>query len=50
MFSDVEVFLGDHPKDVKVRKVSVDLITATLTAVEQAIGFFISNECTSEAT
>ncbi|ORY62060.1 uncharacterized protein BCR38DRAFT_466838 [Pseudomassariella vexata] len=44
IFSDVEVFLGTFPTDSTIRNTSIDLIITTLEAVEQAIGFFISNE------
>ncbi|KLU91597.1 hypothetical protein MAPG_10115 [Magnaporthiopsis poae ATCC 64411] len=44
IFSDVELFLGTFPGDVRIRKASVDLIATTLDAIERAIGFFISNE------
>lgn len=47
IFSDVELFLGTFPGDVRIRRASVDLIATTLDAVERAIGFFISNECES---
>lgn len=45
IFSDVELFLGTFPKDENILSASVDLTVATLDAVEQAIGFFIRNEC-----
>ncbi|KAF5847605.1 hypothetical protein GGP41_000358 [Bipolaris sorokiniana] len=44
IFSDVEVFLSTFQGDVNIRNASIDLIAATLEAVERAIGFFISNE------
>ena len=45
IFSDVELFLGTFPGDVRIRRASVDLTVTTLDAIERAIGFFISNEC-----
>ncbi len=47
IFSDVELFLGTFPGDVRIRKASVDLTVTTLDAIERAIGFFISNACES---
>lgn len=47
IFSDVELFLGTFPNDVRIRRASVDLTVTTLDAIERAIGFFISNECES---
>ncbi|KAH7126045.1 hypothetical protein EDB81DRAFT_810355 [Dactylonectria macrodidyma] len=44
IFSDVEVFLGTFPKDMSIHNASVELTATTLDAIEQAIGFFISNE------
>jgi hypothetical protein len=47
IFSDVELFLGNFPNDKNIWNASVDLTVTTLDAIEQAIGFFISNECKS---
>ncbi|KAN0095106.1 hypothetical protein V8E51_015817 [Hyaloscypha variabilis] len=44
IFSDVELFLGNFPNDKNIWNASVDLTVTTLDAIEQAIGFFISNE------
>ncbi|KAL5325536.1 hypothetical protein ACEPPN_006663 [Leptodophora sp. 'Broadleaf-Isolate-01'] len=44
IFSDVELFLGTFPRDLNIKNMSVQLTVTTLTAIEQAIGFFISNE------
>ncbi|KAL1613119.1 hypothetical protein SLS60_001351 [Paraconiothyrium brasiliense] len=44
IFSDVELFLGTFQGDTNIRNASIELTTTTLIAVEQAIGFFISNE------
>lgn len=45
IFSDVELFLGDFPGDPHIKDASVGLAITILTALEQAIGFFTSNEC-----
>jgi hypothetical protein len=47
ILSDVELFLGSFPNDKNIWNTSVDLTVTTLDAIEQAIGFFISNECKS---
>ncbi|KAJ4322447.1 hypothetical protein N0V84_004803 [Fusarium piperis] len=44
IFSDVEVFLSTFSGDSNIEKKSVELMVATLDAIEHAIGFFISNE------
>lgn len=44
IFSDVELFLGDFPGDPYIKDASVELAITILTALEQAIGFFTSNE------
>jgi hypothetical protein len=44
IFSDVELFLGTFPGDTNIKNMSVELTVTTLTAIEQAIGFFTSNE------
>ncbi|KAK4446838.1 hypothetical protein QBC34DRAFT_410940 [Podospora aff. communis PSN243] len=44
IFSDVELFIGSFPGDLRIRKAAVDLIVTTLNAIESTIGFFISNE------
>ncbi|KAL8309092.1 hypothetical protein RB597_009390 [Gaeumannomyces tritici] len=44
LFSDVELFLGTFQGDGRIRSTSVDLVATTLVAIENAIGFFISNE------
>lgn len=45
IFSDVELFLGGFPGDSHIKEASLDLTVTILTALEQAIGFFISNAC-----
>ncbi|ROV98393.1 hypothetical protein VMCG_07143 [Cytospora schulzeri] len=44
IFSDVELFLGQFPGDSHIKDASLELTVTILTALEQAIGFFISNE------
>ncbi|KAG4442565.1 hypothetical protein IFR05_001977 [Cadophora sp. M221] len=44
IFSDVELFLGTFPNDPNIKNMSVQLTVTTLIAIEQAIGFFTSNE------
>jgi hypothetical protein len=44
IFSDVELFLGTFRGDMNIKNMSVELTVTTLTAIEQAIGFFTSNE------
>ncbi|KAL8396359.1 hypothetical protein RB596_009845 [Gaeumannomyces avenae] len=48
LFSDVELFLGAFQGDGRIRSTSVDLVATTLVAIENAIGFFISNEFSQE--
>lgn len=44
LFSDAELFLSTFQGDANIRNASIELIAATIEAVERAIGFFISNE------
>lgn len=44
IFTDVELFLGDFPGDPHIKNASLELTVTVLTALEQAIGFFISHE------
>lgn len=43
MFGDVELFLATFPEDENIKKASVDLVVATLKAIEDTVGFFISH-------
>lgn len=46
IFSDVELFLGDmFDKDPNIRKASLDLAIAALTAIDLAVGFYTSKAC-----
>lgn len=42
-FSDIELFLATFPEDENIKKASVNLVVATLKAIEDTIGFFIQN-------
>ncbi|KUI64416.1 hypothetical protein VM1G_11211 [Cytospora mali] len=48
IFSDVELFLGEFPGDSHIEEASRELAVVILTALEHAIGFFISNEYSQE--
>jgi hypothetical protein len=43
MFGDVELFLATFPEDENIKKGSVELVVATLKAIEDTIGFFIQH-------
>lgn len=42
-FSNIELFLGTFPEDPAIREASIDLISATLKAIEDVIGFFLES-------
>ncbi|KAK2609894.1 hypothetical protein N8I77_003366 [Diaporthe amygdali] len=42
-FSSIEVFLATFPKDLAIKEASVQLIAATLKAIEDVIGFFLES-------
>lgn len=42
-FSNIERFLASFPKDSAIEEASVELIAATLKAIEDAIGFFLES-------
>ncbi|KAJ0104475.1 hypothetical protein J7T55_010941 [Diaporthe amygdali] len=42
-FSGIEVFLATFPKDLAIKEASVQLIAATLKAIEDVIGFFLES-------
>jgi hypothetical protein len=44
IFGDVELFLATFPQDANIRRSSIELTVTTLVAIENAIGFFLSNE------
>lgn len=47
-FSSIELFLATFPKDPAIQEASIELIAATLKAIENVIGFFLEShgECT----
>lgn len=42
-FSSIELFLATFPKDDAIEEASVELVAATLKAIEDAIGFFLES-------
>lgn len=42
---DIEFFLVTFPEDQHISSASLDLTVSILLAIEQTIGFFISNRC-----
>lgn len=44
LFADVEVFLITFPDMSKVKDAAVSLVVSVMKAIEDAIGFFISNQ------
>lgn len=46
LFADVEVFLITFPDMSKVKDAAVSLVVSVMKAIEDAIGFFISNQST----
>ena len=44
-FSTIEHFFGLWPGDNRIHEASVDLIVATMTAIEFTIGFFLRPSC-----
>ena len=44
-FGDIEIFLATFPEDPKIIKSAVELVATTLLAIENTIGFFLSNDC-----
>jgi hypothetical protein len=42
-FSSIELFLATFPKDLAIQEASVELVAATLTAIEDVIGFFLES-------
>lgn len=42
-FSSIEVFLATFPKDPAIKEASVQLIAATIKAIEDVIGFFLES-------
>lgn len=42
-FSSIELFLATFPKDTAIREASIELIAATLKAIENVIGFFLES-------
>ncbi|KAL8376086.1 hypothetical protein RB595_007279 [Gaeumannomyces hyphopodioides] len=43
-FGDIEIFLATFKNDATMEKAAVDLVAATLRAIENAIGFFLKND------
>lgn len=43
-FSTIEKFLATFPKDIAIEEASVELVAATLKAIEDAIGFFLQKK------
>ncbi|KAK3357820.1 hypothetical protein B0T25DRAFT_567070 [Lasiosphaeria hispida] len=44
LFGDIEVFLATFPDKDKLREASITLVVSVMKAVEDAIGFFLSNQ------
>lgn len=44
LFADVEVFLITFPDTSKVKDAAVSLVVSVMKAIEDAIGFFLSNQ------
>lgn len=44
-FRCIETFLSAFPEDPDIRKASIALVVAIFKAVEDAIGFFLMNDC-----
>lgn len=42
-FSSIELFLATFPEDPTIREASIELIAATLKAIEDVIGFFLES-------
>lgn len=42
-FSSIELFLATFPRDTAIREASIELIAATLKAIENVIGFFLES-------
>jgi hypothetical protein len=44
LFGDVEVFLITFPDMSKIKDAAVSLVVSVMKAIEDAIGFFLSNQ------
>ncbi|KAL2272155.1 hypothetical protein FJTKL_07462 [Diaporthe vaccinii] len=42
-FSSIELFLATFPRDTAIQEASIELIAATLKAIENVIGFFLES-------
>lgn len=45
MFADIELFIQMYPEDGNIERASIDLLTSTLFAAENVIGFFTKGTC-----